>query len=96
MHTLESITDFIKQDIIVDMLEVVVSTDEIIENTQLIGGGLDLDSIEIMDLVVSLEKKYHFKFKDFPEETLKDKMASLDLLVQFVFEQAASKIEETA
>ncbi|WP_440055551.1 hypothetical protein ACSLBF_05250 [Pseudoalteromonas sp. T1lg65] len=90
MSTLESVMQFIKQDIIVDNLEVVDSIDEIENDAQLIGDGLDLDSIEVLDLVVSIEKKYHFKFKDFPEQLIQEKMKNISTLAEFVHEQATA------
>ncbi|MBE0370477.1 hypothetical protein J8L98_19505 [Pseudoalteromonas sp. MMG013] len=87
MSTLESISTFLKQDIIVDSLEVVDSVEEIDSNAQLVGDGLDLDSIEVLDLVVSVEKKYNFKFKDFPETVIQDKMKNINSLSQFIYEQ---------
>ncbi|TMN33151.1 phosphopantetheine-binding protein [Pseudoalteromonas sp. S2755] len=91
MSNLESITQFIKQDIIVDNLEVVDSIDEIEDDAQLIGDGLDLDSIEVLDLVVSIEKKYNLKFKDYPEQTIQEKMKNVSTLASFVHEQVEAQ-----
>ncbi|GEK10095.1 hypothetical protein HUZ36_12885 [Pseudoalteromonas sp. McH1-7] len=91
MSNLESITQFIKQDIIVDNLEVVDSIEEIEDDAPLIGDGLDLDSIEVLDLVVSIEKQYSLKFKDYPEQTIQEKMKNVATLAQFVHEQVAAK-----
>jgi acyl carrier protein len=33
------------------------------DDTELVGGGLDLDSVDILELVVTMEKKYDIRIK---------------------------------
>lgn len=87
MQNVAEILSFIKEDVIVGDLEVVDCISEIDDNDVLIDGGLGLDSIETLELVVSIEKKYGLKFKEYSSEVLKEKMASLSALSQFIFDE---------
>jgi acyl carrier protein len=87
MQNIEQILSFIKEDVIIGDLEVVDCLSEIDDNDQLIDGGLGLDSIEVLEFVASIEKKYGLKFKDYSGEVLKEKMASLNALSTFIFEE---------
>ncbi|AZZ96245.1 hypothetical protein CWB99_05630 [Pseudoalteromonas rubra] len=88
MADFDQIRTFIKQDIIVDNLEVVDSIDELDDEQGLVSDGLELDSIEVLELVVSIEKKYGMKFSNYGNEVIKEKMASINALAQFVSEEA--------
>lgn len=87
MQNVEQILSFIKEDVIIGDLEVVDCLSEIDDNDMLIEGGLGLDSIETLELVVSIEKKYGLKFKDYPNEVIKEKMVSLNALSAFIYEE---------
>lgn len=87
MQNVEQILSFIKEDVIIGDLEVVDCLSEIDDNDMLIEGGLGLDSIETLELVVSIEKKYGLKFKDYPSEVIKEKMVSLNALSAFIYEE---------
>jgi len=87
MQNVEQILSFIKEDVIIGDLEVVDCLSEIDDNDQLIDGGLGLDSIETLELVASIEKKYSLKFKDYPGDVIKEKMLSLNALSTFIFEE---------
>lgn len=52
------------------------------DEAQLVGGGLDLDSIDLLELVVGLEKEYGLKIADVAEG--RRALASLPTLVEFV------------
>ncbi|KXO12887.1 hypothetical protein AKG98_4083 [Moritella sp. JT01] len=87
---LDEILLFLKQNILIDELEIVDSIAEIDDNDQLVGSGLALDSIEILDLVASIEKKYCIKFKNYSNEIIQKKMTSILQLAQFIAEESAS------
>jgi acyl carrier protein len=44
-----------------------VDPDSIQDDAPLVGGGLDLDSIDLLELVVGLEKEYGLKIADVAE-----------------------------
>lgn len=63
MQNVEHILSFTKEEVLIGDLEVVDCLSEIDDNDQLIDGGLELDSIETLEFVASIEKKYSLKFK---------------------------------
>lgn len=62
-----------------------ISVDEIQDEEPLIGGGLDLDSIDALELVVAIEKEYGIKIAN--SEESKKAFASMNALTAFVKEQ---------
>ncbi|KID58777.1 phosphopantetheine-binding protein [Pseudoalteromonas luteoviolacea] len=90
MNSTQDIITFIKTDILIEELEVADSLEEIDEHAELVGAGLDLDSIELLDLVSAVEKKYGLKFKEFPSELVQQKMSSIHTLSEFISEQLAA------
>lgn len=54
----------------------------------LIGGGLDLDSVDMLDLVVGVEKEYGVKVSSVAEG--KEILASVDALAEFISRKRAS------
>jgi len=52
------------------------------DDAQLVGGGLDLDSIDLLELVVGLEKEYGITIADVAEG--RRALATLPSLVDFV------------
>ena len=62
-----------------------VTVDSIAENEPLFGGeGLGLDSIDALELIVALEKRYRLSISD--EEIGKRALASINALASFVEE----------
>ena len=55
------------------------------DDAPLVGGGLDLDSIDLLELVVGLEKEYGLKITDVAES--RRILASVQSLVDFVAEK---------
>jgi len=62
-----------------------VDPDSIRDDAPLVGGGLDLDSIDLLELVVGLEKEYGLKIADVAEG--RRILASVQSLVDFVAEK---------
>ena len=59
-----------------------VDPDSIRDDAPLVGGGLDLDSIDLLELVVGLEKEYGLKIADVAEG--RRILASVQSLADFV------------
>jgi len=59
-----------------------IDPDSIQNAAPLVGGGLDLDSIDLLELVVGLEKEYGLKIADVSEG--RRILASVDSLAAFV------------
>ena len=62
-----------------------VDPDSIGDDALLVGGGLDLDSIDLLELVVGLEKEYGLKIADVAEG--RRILRSVQSLVAFVAEK---------
>ena len=77
----DEIMDQLKS-IIVDKLDVNLQLDEIDENISLFEDGLGLDSIAVVDLIVSIEK--HFSLSIADEELNSDLFKSLNILAEFI------------
>ena len=52
------------KEILVNDLNLNVSFDQIADDEQLVDGGLNLDSIVIVELIGVLETKFNFQFQD--------------------------------
>ena len=77
----ESIMNQLKE-IIVNKLDINVDYEDIDENASLYEDGLGLDSIAIVDLIVSIEKKFSITIDD--DELNADMFKSLNTLVDFI------------
>ncbi len=64
-----------------------VSPDDLEDNEPLIGSGLNLDSIDALELVVQLEKRYGIKIANAEES--RTALASLNALAAYVRAHAA-------
>ncbi|HKB08129.1 MAG TPA: phosphopantetheine-binding protein [Candidatus Polarisedimenticolia bacterium] len=62
-----------------------IDPDRIQDDAPLVGGGLDLDSIDLLELVVGLEKEYGLKIADVAEG--RRILTSVKTLVEFVAEK---------
>ena len=86
--------DFLKQQIkgmISDNLD--IDSDEVSEladDEPLIGGSLDLDSIDALELVIQIEKRYGVKIQN-SEET-KEALSSIDVLADYILSRAAEAV----
>lgn len=70
------------KEIIVKKLDVNITYEDIDENASLYEDGLGLDSIAIVDLIVSIEKEFSIAIED--DELNADLFKSLDTLVGFI------------
>jgi acyl carrier protein len=59
-----------------------IDPDTIANDAQLVGGGLDLDSIDLLELVVGLEKEYGVKIADVSEG--RKALASIASLAEYL------------
>jgi acyl carrier protein len=70
------------KEIIANKLDVNLKLDEIAENVSLYEDGLGLDSIAIVDLIVSIEKGFSISIQD--EELNADLFRNLTTLADFI------------
>jgi acyl carrier protein len=70
------------KDIIANKLDVNLAYDEIDENVSLFEDGLGLDSIAIVDLIVSIENTFSLSIED--EDLNADLFKNLKILSEFV------------
>lgn len=76
-----SIMDQLKE-IIVKKLDVNLKLDEVDENVSLYEDGLGLDSIAIVDLIVTIEKDFSISIED--DELNADMFKNLSTLAEFI------------
>lgn len=82
--------DSLKADIkraIVRSLRLPISADEIGDDTPLFGEGLGLDSIDVLELVLELERSFGVLIGD--EKTGMEVLRSVDSIAAFVLKQRA-------
>lgn len=82
--------DSLKADIkraIVRSLRLPISADEIGDDTPLFGEGLGLDSIDVLELVLELERSFGVLIGD--EKTGMEVLRSVDSIAAFVLRQRA-------
>jgi len=77
----EALKDKVK-DLIIRRLKLEMAPSEIEDAAPLFGGGLGLDSIDALELVVGLEKEFGIKIED--EEVGREAFASVNALVHFI------------
>lgn len=91
MKTIDQIKAIIKQDILIDRLELEdITAEEIDDQAPLFGEGLGLDSVEALDLIVGLEEEFGVKFEGMKQEEIMERIYSVETLANFI----ASKITE--
>ena len=77
----EALKDKVK-DLIIRRLKLEMEPSEIGDDAPLFGGGLGLDSIDALELVVGLEKEFGIKIED--EEVGREAFASVNALIRFI------------
>lgn len=78
----DPLTDRLKNLLIRTLRLEDVTAADISNNEPLIGGGLDLDSIDALELVVSLEKEFGVKISN--SEESREALASIDSLAAYI------------
>jgi acyl carrier protein len=76
----------LKQLIIDELRLEEVTTDDIQDDEPLIGSGLSLDSLDVLELVLKIEKLYGIKIKS--SEESREALASIASLAAFIRENA--------
>ena len=74
---------------IVRALRLPMSPDEIGNDMPLFGDGLGLDSIDVLELVLELERSFDVQIRD--EETGSEVLRSIDTIATFVERERAKK-----
>ncbi len=80
-----SIENELKEMVINDLGMKHLSLDEFADDTLLFGEGIGLDSLDAVELVVLIQKKYGIKVESIEEN--RDAMASVETLAAFIREQ---------
>lgn len=70
------------KDLIVYELDINVKREELSDDSPLLEGGIGLDSISIVNLIVLIEKNFNIRFQD--EEITMDLFSDLDTLSSFI------------
>lgn len=92
--TRTEIIQCIKQDLLLDRLQLGssgVALSDIGDDTPLLDGGLGLDSVDVLDLLVSAERTFGFKAPDPDRVFLEQTCRSVSTLTDFVM----SKLDST-
>jgi acyl carrier protein len=88
------VKDFLKQQIkemIRDSLDVDdLDISEIQEDAPLLGGDLELDSIDALELVIQVEKRYGVKIKSSEETRIA--LTSVSVLADYILQRAPEKV----
>jgi acyl carrier protein len=71
-------------------LRLPMSADEIANDTPLFGEGLGLDSIDVLELVLELERSFGVQIRD--EQTGMEVLRSIDTMAAFVVRERAKNI----
>lgn len=94
MKTEREIIDHIKQDLLLDRLELAdigLSFDDISDDHLLLDdAGLGLDSVEVLDLLVGVEKAYDFQIKEIDKNLIQTACHSVRSLAAFILSHSKS------
>lgn len=103
MKTEREIIDHIKQDLLLDRLELAdtgLAFEDISDDHLLLdNAGLGLDSVEALDLLVGVEKAYGFQIKEIDKSLIEKACHSVRSLAAFVMArtgvaQSAEQLQE--
>ena len=93
---MSSAPDTLKEEIkraIVESLRLPISVDEIENGMSLFGEGLGLDSIDVLELVLEMERRFGVSITD--DETGQRVLRSVDTIADFIVSERARKIGVT-
>jgi acyl carrier protein len=89
---MSSAPDTLKEEIkraIVESLRLPIPVDEIGNSTSLFGEGLGLDSIDVLELVLEMERRFGVSIKD--DDTGQRVLRSVDTIADFIIDERAKK-----
>lgn len=89
---MSSAPDTLKEAIkraIVESLRLPIRVEEIGNSTSLFGEGLGLDSIDVLELVLEMERRFGVSIKD--DETGQRVLRSVDTIADFIMNERAKK-----
>ena len=75
---------------IVESLRLPISVNDIGDSTSLFGEGLGLDSIDVLELVLEMERRFGVSITE--EETGQRVLRSVDSIADFIMTERAKKI----
>jgi acyl carrier protein len=75
---------------IVESLRLPISVNDIGDSTSLFGEGLGLDSIDVLELVLEMERRFGVSITE--EETGQRVLRSVDTIADFIMAERAKKI----
>lgn len=83
----EAIIKYIKEDLLLGELDLEsegITLESIEETTPLLEGGLDIDSVDTLDLLVALEKKYDLELPELTPAFIETTCRTVGELTDFV------------
>jgi acyl carrier protein len=89
---MSSAPDTLKEEIkraLVESLRLPIPVEEIGNSTSLFGEGLGLDSIDVLELVLEMERRFGVSIKD--DDTGQRVLRSVDTIAEFIIEERAKK-----
>jgi acyl carrier protein len=89
---MSSAPDSLKTEVkraIVESLRLPISVEEIGDSTSLFGEGLGLDSIDVLELVLEMERRFGVSITD--DETGQRVLRSVDTIADFIVTERAKK-----
>ncbi|MFZ6850121.1 phosphopantetheine-binding protein [Undibacterium sp. RuRC25W] len=86
--TKESILQYVKQDLLLDRLELAemgLTLEKISDDALLLDESeLGLDSVDVLDLLVGIERKFGFKFEEINKKFIEETCISLGRLTNYI------------
>lgn len=70
------------KELLVETFELEQSPDEIDDDTAIIGSGLDLTSVDVLEIVIQIEKRFKIKIKN--QDIKKQSFSSISELTSFL------------
>jgi acyl carrier protein len=97
--THEEIANYIKNDLLLDQLRLAdtgVTIADIQDDTPLLGSGLSIDSVDALDLLVGVEKKFGLTLPDLNSTFIETTCADVGKLIAYVEAELAKKAHAAA
>jgi acyl carrier protein len=97
--THEAIANYIKHDLLLDQLRLAdtgVTIADIQDDTPLLGSGLSIDSVDALDLLVGVEKKFGLTLPDLNSTFIEMTCADVGRLIAYVEGELAKKANAAA